>query len=593
MTTLYISFLLALLLVMVLTYWLATRQNQKNQLALSSVNTELEALKLTKAELEQIQRDLNDRNTALEVQLGKSVSEKQALLVERERLAQELTTSQETLSNEREQRQQAQQREAGLSSKLASVNEVYATVSKELMEKNALLNRSQQDLSDARANVRELEAQLIATTDDKQTTKDELKQTKQTLIELQQSYHQVEQSNARLQTEMKTKQLHFDQQLQLLQDSKDELKKEFERLANDILERKGKAFKDMNTESMQHILQPIHQELQGFKNKVEDIHSKESEQRVKLRTELENLQKLNKEITEQASKLTTALQGQKKVQGNWGELMLENVLDNSGLRLDKDYKREVTFSTEEGRLRPDAVVYLPQNKHLVIDAKTSLSAYTRFVNAEDDAERTLAKKEHAQAVRDRLNELADKDYYKLPGLNSPEVVVMFIPVESAYVEALKADETLFQTALERNILIATPTTLLTSLNIVRQLWRFEEQNKHTAELANRAEKFYAKLNTFLTSMDGVGKQLDKAKDIYDKAYGQLYSGRGNLIKQASEFKELGVAVQSELPAALVEKANLELGADHPQISAALPTAQETEANDEPGYNSVDPKVVNV
>lgn len=363
---------------------------------------------------------------------------------------------------------------------------------------------------------------------------------------------------ARLKTSLAEKQQHFDEQLKLLQENREALKKEFEHLASEILERKGKAFKELNQESMTHLLNPIHNEMKSFKAKVEDIHAKDAEQRVQLRTELQNLQTLNKEITDQADKLTTALQGQKKVQGNWGELMLENVLDSSGLRLGTDYKREVSFTTEDGRQRPDAVVYLPQKQHLVIDAKTSLAAYTRYVNAENDLDREQALADHARAVSDRVNELADRDYFKLPGLNSPEVVIMFIPIESAYVEALKYDETLFQKAIERNVLVATPTTLLTSLNIVRQLWRFENQNKHTAELANRAEKFYNKLNGFLTSMQGVGRQLDKARESYDKAFGQLYSGRGNLIKQASEFKELGVSVQKELPVELVERASLEL-----------------------------------
>ncbi len=204
------------------------------------------------------------------------------------------------------------------------------------------------------------------------------------------------------------------------------------------------------------------------------------------------------------------------------------------------------------------VVYLPQQKHLVIDAKTSLAAYTRYVNAEQDDERQLALRQHCQAVQDRILELADRNYYQLSGLNSPEVVFMFIPIESAYVEALKQQPLLYQQALERNVLVATPTTLLTSLNIVRQLWRFEDQNKHSAELASRAEKFYAKLTGFLESMQGVGKQLDRARESYDKAFSQLYSGKGNLIKQAAEFKDLGVAVKTEMAADLLEKAHLEL-----------------------------------
>jgi DNA recombination protein RmuC len=302
-------------------------------------------------------------------------------------------------------------------------------------------------------------------------------------------------------------------------------------------------------------------ELQGFKQKVETIHSEDLKQRAELKTELMHLQQLNQAITSQAEQLTTALQGQKKTQGNWGELMLENILDSAGLRAGEDYQREFHIKTEEKNYRPDVVIFLPQKRHLVIDAKTSLNAYTQYVNAENEAIAEQALKQHVINVTARIEELANKAYNTLPGLNSPDVVILFMPIESAYVEALKYKPDLYQRAIEQNILVATPTTLLTSMNIVRQLWRFEQQSKHSAELAQRAERFYSKLNGFLSSMQGVGKTLDKAKESYDKAFSQLYSGKGNLIKQASEFKELGVAVQKELPQELTEKADLELDFD--------------------------------
>lgn len=376
--------------------------------------------------------------------------------------------------------------------------------------------------------------------------------------DLQQQMQQLQQEHSALTTRRDEQERHFRQQLEQLESNREQLKKEFEQLASEILERKGKAFTELSQQSLHHLLNPIQNEMKGFREKVEHIHLHETEQRVQLRTELQNLQQLNQAITEQAERLTTALQGQKKVQGNWGELMLENVLDNAGLRAGIDYKREVSINGEEGRQRPDAIIYLPGAKHLIIDAKTSLAAYTRYVNAEDGVLRQQALREHARAVADRIKELAERRYDRLPGLNSPEIVIMFIPVESAYVEALKADETLYQRALEQNVLVATPTTLLTSLNIVRQLWRFEDQSKHTAELANRAERFYNKLNSFLTSMQDVGNKLDGARASYDRAFGQLYSGRANLIKQAAEFKELGVSVQKDLPTELVDKARLEL-----------------------------------
>ena len=389
--------------------------------------------------------------------------------------------------------------------------------------------------------------------------KDSIAELTVTVGHLQEDKRALEVEKATINTTLAQRERHFVEQMEQLKHSRTELTKEFENLSHKIFAENGQRFKQMNSDTIGSLLIPIQSEIKGFKERVEKIHEKDAEQRIQLRTELEQLQKLNQDITDKAEKLTTALQGQKKLQGNWGELMLENVLDGSGLRLGKDYQREVSLTTDEGvKQRPDVVVYLPQHKHIIIDAKTSLAAYTQYVNADDEITRNEALKAHAKAVSDRITELSDRDYYKLPELNSPEIVIMFIPIESAYVEALKYDETLYQRAIEQNVLVATPTTLLTSLNIVRQLWRFEDQNKHTAELANRAEKFYDKLRLFLGSMQDVGKKLDQAKGSYDKALGQLHSGRGNLIKQASEFKELGVAVKNELPAELLERAHLEL-----------------------------------
>ncbi|WP_338364248.1 DNA recombination protein RmuC [uncultured Pseudoalteromonas sp.] len=378
------------------------------------------------------------------------------------------------------------------------------------------------------------------------------------LTALREQYNQRDIELNNMRTTLEQKQQNFTEQLAQIEQSKNVLKKEFENLANKILEEKSQSFKTLNQESIEQLLKPVQGELKGFRDKMESIHVEDLKQRAALKTELLHLQAKSQAITEQADKLSNALQGQKKTQGNWGELMLENVLDSAGLRAGTDYKREVSFNTEEGRLRPDVVVYLPQDRHLVIDAKTSLNAYTRYVNAENELEASQAIKEHVNAVTARINELASKSYDRLPGINSPEVVIMFVPIESAFVEALKYQSDIYQQAIEKNILVATPTTLLTSLNIVKQLWRFEEQTKYSKELANRAERFYNKLNGFLTSMEGVGKQLDRAKDSYDKAFSQLYRGKGNLIKQASEFKELGVSVQKELPNESVEKAQLEL-----------------------------------
>ena len=348
------------------------------------------------------------------------------------------------------------------------------------------------------------------------------------------------------------------EKLHLLIDAREQLSDQFKSLANEILEDKSKRFAEQNQTNLGVLLGPLQTQIREFKAKVEDIHLKDTEQQATLKAELNQLKDLNRQITEEAHGLATALKGQFKMQGNWGEMVLENILDRSGLRSGKEYRREVSFNTATGRSRPDVIVYLPQEKHLIIDSKVSLNAYTRYVNGKDEIEQQLALKEHVVAISSRIKELSDRNYFELPGINSPEMVFMFIPIESAFVEALRADETLFQKAIEQNVLVATPTTLLTSLNIVRQLWRLEEQNLHTAALAERAAKVYKKLNTFLVSMMAVGNQLDKARDSYNTAMSQLTSGKDNLIKQANDFKKLGVAVQATFPENLLARAELEL-----------------------------------
>ncbi len=365
-------------------------------------------------------------------------------------------------------------------------------------------------------------------------------------------------------------QRHAEEQRLRLQEMSESARKslteEFQNLASAILEDKSRRFSEQNLQSLGHVLDPFKERLNEFKKRIEEMHYQDAQQQAMLKSELDSLKSLNLQMTAEAHDLATALKGQAKKQGNWGELVLENVLARSGLQEGKDYRREVSFKSEEGKQRPDVIIYLPDAKHLIVDAKVSLNAYTRYVNAEDELDRKQALSDHVKAVGDRIKELADRRYFELGELNSPEMVFMFVPVESAFVEALRADDSLFQQALERNVLVATPTTLLTSLNIVRQLWRLEKQNAHSAALAESAGKLYHKLAVFVRSMEELGGKLDAARNSYTKAFGQLYQGRGNLIKQAKDFERLGVAVKAALPQDLVDKAELELDllpyADH-------------------------------
>ncbi len=361
---------------------------------------------------------------------------------------------------------------------------------------------------------------------------------------------------------------HLQEKLEQLVQDRETLKKEFEQLAQQTLKATQQEFSQHSRQGLEDFLKPFRQQVADFRSKVETIHSDDLKQREALRSELKQLQALNVQITREAHELSTALKGQKKTQGNWGELILENVLDRSGLRRDQDYRREVSFSTAEGRKRPDVIVYLPQQRHLVIDAKVSLNAYTRYINADNEIERAQALKEHVQALTQRIQELSSKNYFELPGLSSPEMVFMFVPIESAFVEAIKADEGLFQMAIEQHILVTTPTTLLTSLNIVRQLWRFEDQNKHAARLADQAAKVYNQLRLFLESMEALGEQLERSRKSYEMAMNQFVSGRGNLVKRVEDFRKLCVAVKKEMPAKVVDKAGLELQLiEHPKADA--------------------------
>ncbi len=418
-------------------------------------------------------------------------------------------------------------------------------------------HQAESDLKAAQTSIMQLREQL-------QSLNNQCQEQQQKQDAIQTDYRLLTAKHTQLETTLVERNKNHAEQLAQSEQQKQTLSEQFKLLANDILDAKAKALQENSKISLSQVMTPFQQSVDSFKKEVQDIHHRETAQRGELRKELETLKTLNHKITKEAHELSTALHGQKKLQGNWGELVLENVLDRSGLTLGKDYKREVSFNTEDGRRRPDVIVYLPQDKHLIIDAKVSLVAYTEFVNSEDEAVRARAIKQHVTAMSDRINELADRDYYKLPGLNSPEMVFMFVPIESAFVEALKADETLFQKAIENNVLVATPTTLLTSLNIVRQLWRYEDQNKHTAKLAELAEGVFKKLNTFLGSFETLKKSLDKAQEAYGKAEGQLISGRGNLVKQVGEFKNLAPAIKAELPDYFTEKAKLEIDFTQPE-----------------------------
>lgn len=431
-----------------------------------------------------------------------------------------------------------------------------------LIDKQLLLQQNHavdlKKLQTAETNTALRNQQIVSLHHQNQELKQHAEKIQQDKNDIQQQLFKAQTEISNLQIKQQKEREYTDEKLAQLEVNKTQLKKDFESLADNILKSTQQEFSTQSKQGLELFLSPFRQQISDFKEKVETIHSNDLKQREALKTELKQLQTLNREMTDEAHQLSNALKGQKKMQGNWGELILENVLDRSGLRADKDYRREVSFNTSTGKKRPDVIVYLPDNKHLVIDSKVSLNAYSRFVNADNDIEKNQAIKEHIKAISERIKELSNKNYFDLPGLKSPDMVFMFIPIESAFVEAIKADDHLFQLATEQQVLVTTPTTLLTSLNIVRQLWRFEDQNSHTAKLADQASKVYNQLRLFLESMESLGSQLDKSRQTYDIAMRQFVSGKGNLVKRVEDFQKLGVSVKKELPEKLIQKANMEL-----------------------------------
>ena len=507
------------------------------QIAEGKLKTSLDSAHAIELRLNADLREAKDRHATLEAKLEQSAKQHHEAVTQHETALTEIRSLNAKVEDYQSRLEQAH-------TSLKQERETVSGLKSELAEEGKKAKGFEAANNDARTQLAELKEQLKAAAEKLETLQGELAEIKRQETKLKAELDEREASHAR-------ELANFEQQ-------KASLSEQFKLLSNEILEAKTQSLQESSKLSLSAVMTPFQQSIDSFKREVQEIHHRETTQQGELRQELESLKALNQQITTEAHELSTALRGQKKLQGNWGELVLENVLDRSGLQKGKDYDREVSITTEEGRQRPDAVVYLPQGKHLIIDAKVSLNAYTRYVNAEDELERKQALKEHVQAVASRIKELADRDYYKLPGLNSPDMVFMFIPIESAFVEALKADETLFQQAIENNVLVATPTTLLTSLNIVRQLWRYEDQNKHTAALASRAEGVFKKLNSFLASFEKIKKGLETATEAYVKAEGQLVSGKGNLVKQVGEFKNLAPAIKAQLPAYFADKAALEI-----------------------------------
>lgn len=333
----------------------------------------------------------------------------------------------------------------------------------------------------------------------------------------------------------------------ILEQSEQRLTTQFENLANRIFEHSGKKIEQQNKQSLNFLLSPLKEQLESFKKQVQDSFGEEAKERHTLTHEIRNLQQLNQQMTKEASNLTNALKGNNKIQGNWGEFILSQILDNSGLRLGYEYDTQVNLTNENNqRLQPDVIVHLPQGGDVVIDSKVTLVAYERYFNNDEEIVKTKALSDHLTAVRNHLKQLSQKDYHKLIGINSLDYILMFIPVEPAFLCAIDSDPSLINDALKNNIMIVSPTTLLVALRTIHNLWRYEHQNRNAELIADKASKLYDKVRGFVEDMENLGSTLDKAQQTYQNSLNKLSKGRGNIIGQIERFRELGVEVKKPI-----------------------------------------------
>ena len=360
---------------------------------------------------------------------------------------------------------------------------------------------------------------------------------------------------AQLQARLEEQQKHGAEKLKLLQDAETQLKLQFENLANQIFEAKSKQFKEQNNSSLNEIVSPLKEQLGDFKKRIEHVYEHETRDRVTLREEISQLRQDTQKMNQEALNLTRALKGDNKTQGNWGEMILEKVLEESGLRKGIEYDPQGAFRDDDNSLfKPDVIIRLPGDKDVVVDSKVSLVAYERYCSTEDDGERIKALKEHTLAVRQHIKGLSEKDYSSLKGLRSLDFVLLFMPIEAAFMAAFQADEKVFADAFEHKIIVVTPTTLLATLRTIENIWRYERRNENARIIAEKAGSLYDKIRGFVEDLDKLGNQLSTVNKTYTGVMGKLTQGQGNLIRQANSFVELGVKVKKAIPKNISEQA---------------------------------------
>jgi DNA recombination protein RmuC len=354
--------------------------------------------------------------------------------------------------------------------------------------------------------------------------------------------------------------VHLQEKLKEVEQSKEEqeqrLTKEFENLANKILDQNSEKFKQQNKEQLDLILNPLGKEIEKFKQKVEDTNKDYIQRNSALSQRIESLEKLNLQLSQDAINLTNALKGDSKTQGDWGEIQLEVLLEKSGLMNGVHFSTQGGYRDEDGKLKkPDFIINLPDNKHLIIDSKVSLTAYESYFNAEGEAAQKIALKKHLESIKNHYKELGSKDYPSLYGINAPDHVLMFVPIEPALMIALQEEQNIYLDALDKNVVLLSTSTLLATLSTIASIWKQEDQKRNVFEIAKEGGLLYDKFESFVADLVKIGKNLKTSQDSYQEAMNKLVDGRGNIIKKVENLKKLGAKTKKSLPQNIIDRAN--------------------------------------
>jgi DNA recombination protein RmuC len=393
----------------------------------------------------------------------------------------------------------------------------------------------------------------------------QLEQMKQQYLQTVQERENIRTEKDALAIQLGKKEADFESLLEKNKEQKQEVEqlqekftKEFENLANKILEEKTNKFTEQNKENMKNILSPLQDKIQLFEKKVEDTHKESIDYHAALRQQILGLSKMNEQMSKETLNLTKALKGDSKMQGNWGELVLERVLEKSGLEKGREYEVQQSFINAEGnRVFPDVVINLPDGKKMIVDSKVTLTAYERYINEEDDHVKTQFLKEHVNAIKRHVDQLGDKNYQDLYQIESPDFVLLFIPIEPAFALALNEDTTLYNKAFEKNIVIVTPSTLLATLRTIDSMWTNQKQQENALEIARQAGALYDKFEGFVGDLIKIGKRMDEAKSEYGNAMNKLVEGKGNLITSVEKLKKMGAKAKKALPESIINRAENE------------------------------------